>query len=293
MARSTRRLRFVALTFPYALALSAAACTIDKVGSGSDYSTEGPPNGQCRGDGPAELPAATGYSTACDAPLHAILTTPAGTAPAECSAALEARAEQYYKDYWDGIYGYEDLAGGPDVTPYVWVTFHPGAGAVARVELHGEEDTMDFVFAADGQLLYYQLYNQSPDSAWFCAAGEPAAEWPDEDCARDAVAQSGYEAEDISQASGLSSPTDLAALPPALAAAIGQYASVEGVSSDADVGYDYRLWASYDTNGAEVTLTADGHPEVTYVVTGHPDEWGLRIVFRRDDSGISFVCQQR
>lgn len=249
--------------------------------------------GVCNGEGPANLPASTGYTTACDAVFNAILTTPISVAPPECAGALEQRAVQYYKDYWDEIYGYEELTGGdPDAEPYVDLQFHPGAGTVVDVGLGGDEDSMDFVFDADGKLLYYYQHNQSPDWAWFCAAeGEPTIEEPDEDCFRDAVSHSSYGVEDVSQASGATPAGETPNLPPAVAAAVVEYVAVEGVGNGEDVRYDYRLWAGHYTNGAEVTLTADNRPEVTYVVAGEP-EWGMRIVFRSDEGGLSFLCKE-
>jgi hypothetical protein len=151
---------------------------------------------------------------------------------------------------------------------------------------------MDFVFDAAGKLIYYYQHNQSPDWGWYCAEpGEEPMEEPDEDCFRDPIEHSRYDVEDVTEDSGSTAADDTANLPPAVAAAVTEYGLVEGVPADAYVAYDYRLWAGYYTNGAEVTLTAEGHPEVTYVVTGDP-EWGMQIVFRTDSSGTSYVCKE-
>jgi hypothetical protein len=248
--------------------------------------------GECHGEGPANLPVITGYTTACDATFYAILTTPASAAPPECAGLIEQRAVQYYKDYWDGIYGYEELAGGPDVEPDVSIQYHPGAGAVVDVGLGGDEDAMDFVFDAEGKLRYYYQHNQSPDWAWFCADEheEPMAE-PDEDCFQDAVSHSDYNVEDVSSASGVTAAGERTGLPPAVAAAVAEYAAAEGVGAADEVSYEYRLWAAGYTGGAEVTLAAAGRSTVTYVVAGDP-EWGLRIVFREDEAGVSFLCKE-
>jgi hypothetical protein len=249
--------------------------------------------GTCSGDGPANLPQPTGYTTACDATFMAILTTPTMAAPPDCAEALKERAVQYYKDYWDEIYGYDELTGGdPDAEPYVGAEFHPGAGVVIDIGMGGDEDAMDFVFDLNGKLLYYYQHNQSPDWGWYCAAdGEEPMEEPDEDCFREPISQSDYDVEDVSEASGTTPAGETPNLPPQVAAAVTEYVEVEAVGNGEDVAYDYALWAGYYTNGAEVTLSAPNRPEVTYVVTGEPD-WGMTIVFRIDSSGPSYVCKE-
>lgn len=248
--------------------------------------------GTCNGDGPANLPTATGYTPACDAAFAAILTSPTGATPPECAQALEERAVQYYKDYWDEIYGYDELTGGEEVEPYVDIQFHPGAGTVVDVGLGGDEDSMDFVFDAHGKLLFYYQHNQSPDWAWFCAAeGEPTAEEPDEDCVTAAVSHSDYDVEDVADGSGSTPAGETSDAPPQVAAAFAEYVAIEGVSPGAPVDYAYQVWQGYYTHGADVSLSAEGHADVTYVVTGDP-EWGMTIVFRSDQAGTSFVCKE-
>ncbi len=248
--------------------------------------------GECTGDGPATLPSPTRYTPACNATLEAILTTPRGAAPADCAQALEERAVQYYKNYWDEVYGYDELTGGEDVEPYVDLQFHPGAGTVVDIGLGGDEDSMDFVFDLDGHLLFYYQHNQSPDWAWFCPTdGQPTVEEPDEDCVTSAIGHSEYDVEDLSEGSGSTPAAETTNLPPAVAAAVTEYVAVETVGNGEEVSYDYALWAGYYTNGAKVTLSAENHPTVTYVVTGDP-EWGMTIVFRSDDNGTTFVCKE-
>jgi hypothetical protein len=248
--------------------------------------------GECNGSGPASLPSATSYTPACNATLEAILTTPTGAAPTDCAQALEERAVQYYIDYWNGVYSYEDLTGGEDTEPYVDIQFHPGAGTVVDVGLGGDEDSMDFVFDLDGNLLFYYQHNQSPDWAWFCPTeGQPTVEEPHEDCVTSAIGHSEYDVEDVSEGSGSTPAGETPNQAPAVAAAVAEYVSAEAVGNGEDVTYDYALWAGYYTNGAEVTLTAANRPTVTYVVTGDP-QWGMTIVFRSDDNGTTFICKE-
>ncbi|MBW2456342.1 MAG: hypothetical protein JRI68_17615 [Deltaproteobacteria bacterium] len=248
--------------------------------------------GECNGQGPADLPSPTAYTPACDATLEAILTTPTGVAPPDCSQALEDRALQYYQDYWNDVYSYDDMTDGGEYEPSVGTGFHPGAGSVVSVDLGGDEDAMDFVFDLAGNLLFYYQHNQSPDWAWFCPTdGQPSVEEPDEDCVMAAISHSDYDVQDVTEGSGTTAAGDTANLAPAVAAAVTEYVAVEGIASGASVTYDYALWAGYYTNGAEVTLSADGQATVAYVVTGDP-QWGMTIVFRTDDSGSAFVCKE-
>lgn len=249
---------------------------------------------ECNADGPPNLPMPTGYGTACDATFLALLTTPTRSAPPDCAAALEARAVQYYKDYWDEIYGFEELTGGdPDAEPYVDLEFHPGAGTIVDVGMGGDEDAMDFVFDVDGKLLYYYQHNQSPDWAWYCVAeGEPPMEEPDDDCFRQPIWNSDYTVEDVTEGSGFVPAGETPALPPQVVVALAEYVDVEAVGNGEDVTYDYTLWDASYAHGAEVTLVAPNRPAATYVVAGEP-EWGMTIVFRTDEaSGTSYVCKK-
>ncbi|MEZ4446208.1 MAG: hypothetical protein R3B72_44435 [Polyangiaceae bacterium] len=129
--------------------------------------------------GPSELDDDGGYNPSCEAILDAIRATEPKPTPASCSEALEPRAVALYKAYWDNVLGYDELTGGENDEPYVNVTYYPGAGAIADVGLGGDEDAMDFVFDANGNMVYYYQHNQSPDWAWSCPGG-PEGEAPEE-----------------------------------------------------------------------------------------------------------------
>ena len=106
-----------------------------------------------------------------------------------------------------------------------------------------------------------------------------------------AISHSDYDVQDVTEGSGTAAAGDTANLNPAVAAAVDEYVAVEGVAGGATVSFDYSVWAGYYTNGAEVSLTADGHAPVTYVLAGEP-EWGMTIVFRSDSGGAGFVCKE-
>jgi hypothetical protein len=238
----------------------------------------------------ATLPAATGFSSACAAKFEAVVTSPTGAVPASCDA-LGSAAVEYYKQYWDGIYGYDELTGGEDVEPDVDIQHHPGSGTVVNVGLGGDEDAMDFVFDASGALVFYYQHNQSPDWAWFCGSEGTALPEPDEDCAAAIVGHSDYRVEDVSEGSGVAPSGEVAGLSAQVGAAVEEYVATRDVAPTADVAYAFTAWAGTYVEGAEVTVSAEGSPEVTYVVVGDP-QWGLTIALVTDASGTSFVCKE-
>jgi hypothetical protein len=249
-----------------------------------------PGGGMCVGEGPMGMPSAGNYGHSCDPIMERLATTPSAPAPAECGAKLEERAVAYYKEYWDGIYGYDELAGEEGVEPYVDVTYKPGAGAIVDVGLGGDEDSMDFVFDPDGNLVFYYQHNQSPDWAWFCP-GE-AAEEPDEDCFMSILYNNSYDAADVTTGDGSSSVASAEAddLGVAVAASLKQYAVDYAVGEDVALSYEFSLWqASYD-DGAEVTVSSADGPEATYLVLGD-GQYGLTIAMKTTSEGPpAFVC---
>lgn len=242
--------------------------------------------GECATPSP-DLPSTSGFTTACAQTFYDIVTTPAGPAPESCNA-LEEAAVGYYKDYWDDIYSYEEMSGGEE--PYTSITHHPGVGTVVGVDLGGDEDSMNYVFDMAGKLIYYYQHNQSPDWSWFCVGGT-AVEEPDEDCAIEVIFNQDYSAQDVEEGQGVHPAGETPQLDPAIAAAIREYETSQTVGNGDDVNYAYKLWASNYENGAEVTLSAENRPEITYVVVGDP-QYGMTIALQSDDNGTSFLCKE-
>lgn len=246
-----------------------------------------PGGGMCVGEGPMQVPSGGHYGPSCNPILEALATTPAAPAPAGCADALEARAVAYYKAYWDGIYGYEEVSSGEE--PSVDTIYKPGAGSVVRVDLGGDEDAMDYVFDPDGNLVLYYQHNQSPDWAWFCpgATEADAAQEPDESCFMQVLYNQDYDAADVTEGSGTATAGDTGELPKAVGAALDAYGAETGTILD----YDFRLWDAAYNDGAEVTVSAEGNAPATFVVTGD-GEWALTVVMKSTSEGTSFVCQQ-
>ena len=244
--------------------------------------------GSC--EGPTALPTPTGFTAACAAPLYEIITTPESAADMVCVAALEERAVQHYKDYWDEIIGYDELAGEEGAEPDVNVFYHNGKGTIVGVGLGGDEDSMDFVFDGRGELVFYYQHNQSPDSAWFCPEGAEVEE-PDEDCVMSVLYNHEYDLSDTTQSSGTATLGENDDLSLHVAGALDAYAVAEGLTLGASVTYDATEWSASYTQGASVRMSAEGTTEATYVVLGDAD-YGMTVALRNDDSGTTFVCTE-
>lgn len=257
--------------------------------------------GACSGDGcpaidnfcgpdDAALPAATGYSKSCAEKMHKILTTPIGLSAPTCLADnLEERAVDYYKSYWDDIYSYEEMSEGEE--PGVGVTHHSGAGTVIRVDLGGDEDAMDYVFDAEGKLLFSYQHNQSPDWSWYCEGPVDENVDPGDECATQVAGNDDYRIEDVDSAEGEVALSDADSLLPQVAAAVKEFAAESNLSSDASVSYAYSAWKSGYSEGADVTLNAAGASEIGYTVTGDT-QWGMTITFRTTAEGTDFLCKE-
>lgn len=255
--------------------------------------------GACSGDGcptvenscgpeDGSLPESTGYTLACAETMQAILTTPVGHSAPVCLADnLEERAVEYYKGYWNDIYNWEEMSDGEE--PSVDVTHHSGAGTIVRVDLGGDEDAMDYVFDADGNVIFYYQHNQSPDWAWFCEGQETGTD-PGDTCATSVAGSSDYRLEDTQEGSGSVTVADAGTLPVHIAAAISEYASETGLGATDAVDYSFSSWSATYNEGAEVRLTASGTEEISYTLTGS-EQWGITITFRTDANGTDFLCK--
>ncbi len=267
-----------------AKALMTGTFTLDGACSGAGCPEVG---SQC-GPEDAAMPAATGYGPACAEKMHAILTTPIGPgAPACLADNLEERALTYYKDYWNDIYSWEEVSGGEE--PTIDVSHHSGAGTIVRVDLGGDEDAMDYVFDAEGKLLFYYQHNQSPDWAWFCG-GEASPSDPGETCASNVAGSSDYRVEHTREGSGSVTVAEADGLGPHVAGAIAEYAAETNLGASDAVDYAFVAWDAQYNTGADVQLSAAGKPAVGYTVTGEP-EWGMTITFRTDANGTDFLCK--
>lgn len=242
--------------------------------------------------GPAsgDMPPVTGYSKSCGAKMYAILTTPIGHSAPSCLADnLEERAVAYYKAYWDDIYGWDDISDGEE--PYVSVTHHSGAGTIVDVGLGGDEDSMDYVFDAEGKLIFSYQHNQSPDWSWYCEGPVEQNQDPGDECATQVTGNDEYRLEDLEDVEGSVTVSDAASLPPHVAAAVTEYAAEGNLADDATVSYSGKTWSSGYDEGADLVLAADGAAQIGYTLTGDP-QWGLTITFRTDAEGTNFYCKE-
>ena len=242
----------------------------------------------CGPEDPA-MPNVTGYSKSCAEKMHKILTTPVGHSAPQCLATnLEERSVDYYKDYWDYVYSYEEMADGHE--PYVDVTHHTGAGTVVSVGLGGDEDSMDYVYDVEGNLVFYYQHNQSPDWGWICEGTVDDNVDPGDECATEVAGSSDYRIEDTSEGDGESNVGDADSLNPHVAAAVKEFAAENGLSTDASVSFEFFAWNATYNEGAEVKLSADGATDAAYTLAGSP-EWGISLVFKTDANGTDFVCK--
>jgi hypothetical protein len=203
------------------------------------------------------MPDATGYSKSCATKLHKILTTPVGHSAPQCLAdKLEERAIAYYVAYWNDVYSWEEMSEGQD--PYVSVTHHSDAGTIVGVGLGGDEDSMDYVFDAEGELVFYYQHNQSPDWAWFCEGPVDENVDPGDECATEVSGGSDYRLEDTSEGEGSVDVSNADSLAPHVAAAVNEYAAESSLGADATVSYTYFAWDATYNVGAEVKLSAAG-----------------------------------
>lgn len=175
--------------------------------------------------------------------------------------------------------------------PYVDITHHGDAGTIVDVGLGGDEDSMDYVYDAEGNLLFYFQHNQSPDWAWFCEGVVDENVDPAEDCATDVAGSSDYRLEDTTEGEGSVDVSDADTLAPHIAAAVKEYAAETGLSSDASVRYTFFEWHATYNEGANVQLSSDGVADIGYTLTGST-QYGITITFRTDANGTDFLCKE-
>ncbi len=247
-----------------------------------------PDNGTCDATD-TTLPQAGGYTQACAIAMEGILTSPTVAGDTSC---FEERAVAYYKQYWDEIIGWEALTGDPEDEPSVQVSFHGDRGAVVGVGMGGDEDSMDFVFDANGKLIFYYQHNQSPDWAWFCDSSNfPVEPEPDEDCVTSALFNHDYDVQDVETAQGVINAGDWDTQGMLhVNAALKEYGETQGLSSNTPITYEATVWAGYYNQGGNVSLKADGADDIRYVVTGNPD-YSMKLTFIEDAGGVRFYCK--
>jgi hypothetical protein len=249
-------------------------------------------------DGFADTPAETDFGQACAKVVAEILTEPAtsgggfsiGFHEERCSLPLiEQQAVDFYRGYWDDIFGFDELSDGDDVFLNVGSVEHGDKGWWVSVDSGGDEDTLIFVFDADDQLVLFYHDEQSPTSAWFCAAGEPDAEAePSEDCVAATLYDIPHSTADKTDGSTTPATAKADMGTPAWAA-VAQFASDFGLGQDATVAFDGETWTSeHSEAGGKITVSRDGDT-ATYLVA---DRFGeIAVPIRIDaDGDAKFVC---
>jgi hypothetical protein len=106
-----------------------------------------------------------------------------------------------------------------------------------------------------------------------------------------AVSNAEYDSGDLSEDAGSVSVDDANSLPVPVAAAIGEYATAQGLSGSDTVDYSYRAWSGYYTGGAEVELAAPGKEDIRYVLAGE-GQYTLFVVFEETSAGSEMVCKE-
>ena len=243
-------------------------------------------------------PDQTSYGHACAAKVVEILGEPAtaggglsiGFHAERCDLpSIERQAADFYRGYWDDIFGFDDLGDGDDVFLNLGTTEHGDKGTTVSIDAGGDEDTLIFVFDGDDQLVMYYHDEQSPTSAWFCADGaEDDDAEPSEDCV--AATLYGVPHSDSEKIQGSTTPGDAKAdLGSPAWAGIAQLAADLGLGDDATVTYEGRSWESeHSEAGAMITASRDG-ASITYLVS---DRFGeIAVPLRIDADGTTkFIC---
>jgi hypothetical protein len=180
---------------PFKVSLSGSfslAATCDGAGCPSTAAAE------CTEDFISKAPPDTEYGASCAAQLQKVLLAPI-TATSEHSITLAERCQlggaaqravETYKGYWDGLGAWEeiDYDDSEELILNLSITEHGSAGTQIAVDAGGDEETVVFVFDAQGQTLLTFHDEQSPTALWGCrAASEPTADAPSEDCVADTL----------------------------------------------------------------------------------------------------------
>ena len=271
--------------------------------------------GTCAGDGcpeqaacssdPYPMRALTGYAPSCAGKLHDVLTTPVtsqqsrSVAVGDCSFGPQIKkAVDYYREYWDDMMGWADFADCGDdqqcldeVMLDVGLTELGSGGALADVDIGGDESAMTFVFDAGGDLLMYYQHNQSPDMGWACAdAGEPSADQPGDDCAAMTLAGVPHKPSGVTSKTGETSvDTAEADIGAPAKAALVEFASQQQLDGAEIVQYSLSSWKSIsDYDGVAVELT---HGSVSAAYDVVSSDYGGTIVMQHDADGASFLCK--
>jgi len=259
-------------------------------------------NGTCEGGGcpggstpvceeDPTLPSSTDYGPACAQSMRNVLVAPTtgsqyfNVYPADkCqTGALGARAIAHYIEYMSDYYDFD-----MDTDLNVEVTKHGDAGTVVSVDQGGDEDTLEFVFDAQNELVMYYHHEQSPTAVWYCGGGASNVEEPSLDCVSHALGYLPHGKEQAKSNSGTEPFSNLGGVLPAFASkAIESYGSLTSAASNTPVSFDLSQWD--DTYATGASLTLDGARPVTFDLYASSSE--QEIVFVTDGDSVRFACE--
>lgn len=257
----------------------------------------------CDPDTFQSLPDQTGVGASCVEKMLAVLQAPVlSTSRQDISkedrcllSGSTQLAWDYYYYYFEDLVGWEDLVYDPEepFTLEVSAKSFGDAGAFVGVDYGGDEMAMDFLFDGAGNLLMYYQHNQSPDVGWFCKdPGEKSIEEPGEDCAFGFLMHMTSSGEPDPEVRSTVTAKQLPSepLPELVKYAIGRYQEYTSIDDETSIAYTFTIWTSEeDGQGLRVTVSADGHPEITYYL-GSGYRGHLYVTIGPD--GTEFTCAE-
>jgi hypothetical protein len=253
------------------------------------------------------LASETDATYTCVAVFDAILSTPVtstfsasvGEADRCAEGALAAKGFDFYKQYWDGFYGWDSIVGDyfdgdpNEVSLNVSVSIHGDAGSQVSVDMGGDEDTVTFVLDANADVVAYYHSEQSPTSAWTCGAYPGAAHpYVDESCMGNAINYLSHELSDVSdEGEGSTTVSSSASLPIAVSKALGYFAEKNAVGAGEPVAYRFTLWGDNYGKAANVELTRGELSRTYRAVNEYSDE--VMLVTELTGDAAAMICEQR
>lgn len=206
---------------------------------------------------------------------------------------LARRAVELYYSYWDGYVGWSEIEPYEDEPAHLdvsWSVRSDGA-AYVRVDAGGDEDALDVIFDASGDVVAHYQHNQSPDLGLYCddpvgVDTECGFLYLDATARTEAAERQG--AEDVRAADAREKLERVAFL------AYEEYARALDLSADATVSVEWTAWdagewASWET-AARVTLSAEGQPSRTYeLAAASTTQW---LFVERTETDATFVCRE-
>lgn len=217
------------------------------------------------------LSASSTITSACLETFQGILDAPVQPTASVPDCVLERAADQY-DGYWGSLTGDRFERDDLEISGRV----HGDRGFVVDVSAGGDEDTLYYVFDAQGRIVMYAHSEQSPSMEWSCAEDGDMAldprDTPDEECALGMIHALGYSAEQLMSHGEFAMDGDTTDVPE-LAIAVAQYGiDTYGVRESEEVHYE--IYDLYDAK----ELTAR-------VVLGDPMEEGAILLFARQSYG--------